>query len=327
MTIIGHISTKSQLDEAIVAAKSRNVALPHMLFTGSPGCGKTTLAQYVATVSDAPFLSVVPNDLKDRKTILSILDRLNHTNYDELGNRTGPIKPTILFLDEIHNLPKKGQELLGLVMERFRTESTRPNMYQWVPFFTLIGATTIAGKLEKPFRDRFKFTFLFSPYKDNEMVRIIYYHANRLNIIVTPVGAKEIAKRSRGVPRIAVGFLERIRDRVVARKIRCADGPLVKSVFEDLDIDEEGFNRLEIKLLRILHNAGQPVSLDNLSIILQEDPKSIEGFAQPYLIKKGMILVSGKGRVITEKGAQYLNSSGQTSKLVKKEITFDYERS
>ena len=327
MDIIGHDNTKKQLRVAINAAVQQNMAAPHMLFSGAAGCGKTTLANFVAQKTGSPFLSVVPNDLKDYKSVLAILDRLNHKNYDALGNRTGKITPTIMFLDEVHNLPLKGQELLGLVMERFRIEAAKPNMYHWVPFFTLIGATTVPGNLSKPFRDRFKLNFLFSPYKDEEMHEIVCYHARTRGINITPSGVAEIVLRSRGTPRIAVGFLERVRDFMLSIESRSATGHLVRQVFHDLRIDSEGFNELEINLMRALFDAGAPVSLDNLSIIIQEDAKSIRGFAEPYLIRKGMILVSGKGRILTDKGRKYLNNSGKAGKLVKMEIDYNYERS
>lgn len=327
MNIIGHENTKAQLEVAMIAAKQRNMALPHMLFSGAAGCGKTSLARYVAQKSTVSFLSVVPNDIKDYESTLRLLERLDHTNYDDRGNRIGRIKPTILFLDEVHNLPLKGQELLGLVMERFMIESGKPNRYLWTPFFTLIGATTLAGKLSKPFRDRFKINFTFQPYNIDDMCAIVAYHAKNLNVRTTPAGEIEIAKRSRGTPRIAVGFLERIRDRMIAIGVTHAPHGLITAAFKEMGIDEEGFTVLEIRLLKKLFEAGCPVSLDNLSIILQEDSKSIRDFAEPYLIRKGMILVQSKGRIITEKGSKYLNTSGNAEKLVKSEIDFNYERS
>lgn len=324
--IIGHDNIKKQIEVSINAARIRNMAIPHMLFSGAAGCGKTTLARYIAEITKAPFLSVVPNDLKDYDSVLSVLDRLNHENYDEKGNRIGYIKPTILFLDEVHNLPLKGQELLGLVMERFMIESSKPNKYFWVPFFTLVGATTLSGKLSKPFRDRFKIVFNFEPYILSEMEKIVGYHALRFKIKITSSAISEIAKRSRGTPRIAVGFVERVRDKMLSSGTTVATAPIVHSTFEELGIDEEGFSTLELRILKILFETGMPVGLDNLSIILQEDSKSIRDFAEPYLIRKGLILVSGKGRIITEKGVQYLKVNDKINKFIKKEIDFNYER-
>lgn len=326
MDIVGHENTKSQLNVAIDAAAKRNMALPHILLSGAAGCGKTTIARSIAEGTTCPFLSVIPNDLKDYKSVIKILERLDHSGYDTQGNRVSNIKPTVFFLDEVHNLPLKGQELLGLVMERFMIESQKPEKYLWVPYFTLVGATTLAGKLSKPFRDRFKLVFNFQPYSISDMTKIVKMHAKRMQIRLTPQAMGEIAVRSRGTPRIAVGFLERTRDRALAENAIIATAGLVKDVFEEMGIDEDGFTQLELKILETLFEAGLPVGLDNLSIILQEDAKSIRDFAEPYLIRKGMMLVSGKGRIITEKGARYLNNQGKTDRVVKEEIDFNYQR-
>ena len=324
--IIGHENTKKQLNVAMHAASIRNVALPHTLFSGAAGCGKTTLAREIASIMKVPFLSVVPDELRDHEHVLNILDQLNHENYDDMGNRIGKIKPTILFIDEIHNLHIKGQEPLGLVMERFMIEANKPNKYFWVPFFTLIGATTLAGKLSKPFRDRFKLVFNFQPYEIADMVKIVEFHSTRLKIKVTSSAIMEIAKRSRGTPRIAVGFVERIRDKMLSLNTAVATAPIVQDTFEELGIDEEGLTTLELRILNVLFETGLPVGLDNLSIILQEDSKSIRDFAEPYLIRKGLIIVSGKGRIITEKGVQYLKVTDKINQFIKKEIDFNYER-
>jgi len=324
--MIGHENTKNQLRVAMNAASKRNMPLPHILLSGAAGCGKTSTARLIASETNSPFLSVIPNDLKDYDSVLKILDRLDHTSYDEMGNRVGKIRPTILFLDEVHNLPIKGQEILGLVMERFVVESGKPNMYHWVPFFTMVGATTIAGKLSKPFLDRFKLTFNFQPYGTKDMVDVVKHHARLLKVVMTMSAAEEIAKRSRGIPRVAVGLIERVRDRMLSENIVVCTALLTEDVFNEIGIDGEGFTKLELRILEVLLEAKAPVGVDNLSIILQEDNRSIRDFAEPYLIRKGLILVSGKGRVITDKGIQYLSNSGKVDKLYKKEINFEYVR-
>ena len=326
MEIIGHTNMKKQLEVAIEAANKRNMALPHMLFSGAAGCGKTSSANYIANKINATLLSIVPNDLKDYRSVVKALSKLNHENYDSCGNRIGTIQPTVMFLDEVHNLPIKGQELLGLVMERFMIEASRPNKYHWVPFFTLIGATTLAGKLSKPFRDRFKLVFNFQPYSLEEMLQIVVFHARRTGIRCTPSGVNEIAKRSRGTPRIAVGYVERVRDRMLVYNSKIATSGLIKDMFEELGVDEEGLTNLEERLLKILIESDVPVSLDNLSVMLQEDSKSIKDFAEPYLIRKGLILVSGRGRVITELGRQHLRENVGVKRLIKEEIDFNYVR-
>lgn len=324
--IIGHKNKKRQLETAIAASRKRNVALPHMLFAGAPGCGKTSLARAITKETNSPFLSVIPNDLKDHSSVLKLLEKLNHTNYDTRGNRTGVINPTILFLDEIHNLPKKGQELLGLVMESFKIESGQTNRFHWVPFFTLIGATTLAGKLSKPFRDRFKLIFNFEIYNDVEMNEIVSHHARQLKLLMPPSAQREVAKRSRGTPRIAVGFLERIKDRVISRNSELASVPIVEETFREMGIDNEGLTKLERRILNALLEAEVPLGLDTLSVMLQEDSKSIKDYAEPYLIRKGFLIISGKGRKLTEKGLQYLRHSNDTNRLIKELIGPDYER-
>ena len=326
MTIIGHEDTKKQVGIAISSARARNMSVPHILLSGAAGCGKTSLARYIATLTGSPFLSVIPNDMKDRESVTRLVEKLNHVGYDSFGNRIGAIKPTILFFDEAHNMPLKGQELLGLAMERFCFESGKPDEFYWIPFFTMVVATTLAGRLSKPFRDRFKITFNFQPYEINDMIKIVRYHSNKMGMIITPTASKEIAIRSRGTPRVAVGFIEGVRDLMIASNARLATTPLVRSMFDNIGIDEEGFSSLETRILKILFEAAVPISLDNLSVMLQEDSKSIKDFAEPFLIRKGMMLVSGKGRIITEKGIEHLKNIGKSNRLIKHTIPFDYER-
>jgi Holliday junction DNA helicase RuvB len=223
-------------------------------------------------------------------------------------------------------MPLKGQELLGLIMERYIMESGQTNKYIWTPYFTIVGATTLAGKLSKPFLDRLKLTFTFELYDMEEMLKIVEMHAIRLGVATSREGMTAIARRSRGTPRIAVTFLENIRDRMVASNVIFAHLPLIEEVFADLGIDREGFTRTEMKILKALLDAGGPVSLDNLSIITAEDVKTIKGNSEPFLIQKGMIITTGRGRVLTPKGVDYARSSGGGEKFVKNEIAFDAVR-
>lgn len=325
MRLIGNEYTKKLLAIAANAALKRNKAMPHTLFSGAPGCGKTTMARELARVNRLNFLSVVPNDLKDYNSVIRVLDQLSHEGYDPMGNRIGLIRPTILFLDEVHNLPLKGQELLGLAMERFIIESGQPNKFIWVPYFTLVGATTLSGKLSKPFRDRFKLTFTFQPYEMKEMVEIVKMHCAAISVATSQEGYLSIARRSRGTPRVAVGFIESVRDRITANGDIYARPETIDEVFSDLGIDDEGLTAGERRVLQALLETGGPVSLDNLSIITEEDPRTLRGSTEPFLIKKGLIAVSGKGRLLTPKGVDYARSIG-TKKFIKQEISFGAER-
>lgn len=325
--MIGNDNIKKQLIMSSLAAKKRNKNMPHTLFSGAPGCGKTSMSRYIAQESNVPFLSVIPDEMDGYKKVLGILEKLNHDNYDSKGNRIGPVKPTMLFFDEIHRMPLIGQEILGIAMESFVIESGKPNKYFWVPYFTVVGATTKAGKLSKPFRDRFKLQFTFEPYCIDDMVKIVRFHAEKKELSITDEGALEIAKRSRGTPRIAVGFIERVRDRVLIDHTDQQNGvsiELINNVFCDLGIDQRGFTTTELKILKTLFQADQAIGLDNLSIITDEDKKTIRDAVEPFLIREGMMIISGKGRMITEEGKKYFKDRGEVP--VKEEIDFNYER-
>lgn len=328
MNLIGHETTKKQIKVAQQAARARNMSLPHMLFSGSPGCGKTTMANEIAKTSGVDFITATPEDLKDAKSVKKLLENLNDKGYDAKGNRISNIKPSIIFLDEIHNIPLKGQEILGIAMENFRMETGRPNAYYWLPYFTLIGATTLAGNLSKPFLDRFKLSFMFSPYSTQESIKIIRMHAQKLKISMTAKAVNDIAVRGRGVPRIMVSYLERVRDAMIANKSVLITSLLTKEVFEAMGIDIHGFSETEIKILMVLYKNDIPVGLENLSIITNESTKTIKERIEPYLIQSGLMMRSGSGRIITKSGREYLENQGYTGKASGKQyITANYERS
>ena len=324
--IIGNKEHRIQLEMAMASAITRNSALPHMIFVGAPGCGKTSTARRLAEESGFPFLSVVPDSFKDYKSVIKILNQLNHENYDDKGNRIGIIKPSILFVDEIHRMPVKGQELLGLAMERFIIESDKPNRFLWVPLFTLVGATTLSGELTKPFLSRFKIRLTFEPYSLEDMIKIVRVHAKAKGLLLTPSAVSNVAGRARGTPRVAVGYLDSVRDRMVATGATIATNYLVDVVFKQMGIDENGVTATEMKILKCLLNAGGPVGLDNLCIFTDEDRRTVREDIEPFLIKKGLLVVGGKGRTITEKGIAYIENAGKCDKFIKKEIDFDYER-
>lgn len=326
--MIGHENTKTQIRRAVESAVARNVAIPHMLFAGAPGCGKTTMAKEIAKISKASFVKAVPEDMKDYSAVLSLLEQLNHTGYDSRGNRIGRIHPTVIFFDEIHAMPLKGQEKLGIAMEEWQIESTHANRYIWLPFFTIIGATTNDGKLSKPFRDRFKLRFVFQTYEEPELTNIVKVHADRLKIMISAKAARDIAKRSKGTPRIAVGYLERVRDMALSLKSELITSGITKRTFEEMRVDEEGLTETEIKVLKSLYNAGTSVGLDNLSIITNESAKTLTESVEPFLIQRGLILRSGKGRVLTSSGKKYVERlySDDPEFIAKEEIPVGYVR-
>jgi len=255
MAMIGQESTKRQIKIATDAAKQRNSAPPHMLFSGHPGCGKTSMAKEVANMLGTDFISVIPETLKDHKSIMDLIDSLNYIGYDEMGNRIGNIKPSVVFLDECHNLPMYGQEKLGIIMENFTFETGQKNKVYWTPYFTVIGATTLAGELSHPFLERFKMSFFFEPYNKEESVLIVYIHANKMNIRITEKAARDIANRSRGVPRIIVRYLERCADMMHSIGGELVTSAVAVETFKSMCIDSNGYNKIELKILKTLYNS------------------------------------------------------------------------
>ena len=327
--IIGHENTKEQLEIAIKSAKDRNESIPHILFSGAAGCGKTTMSMAMARVANVDFLAISPDDFSDREPVLRILEgKLNHTNYSKCGDRIGKLKPTIVFVDEIHRMPRKGQEILGIAMEKFMLETGKPNKFFWIPYFTLIGATTDDGELTKPFREKFKLRFLFDTYSQKEIAEIVMLHSHKLKVMITHKAAREIARRSRGIPRTAVSFLERSRDYAHHIKAGVITSKAVLDNFKTMGIDSKGLTGAEIKILQVLFRSHEAIGLDNLAIVSNEAKKNLVNTIEPFLIREGLMVRSGKGRLITDKGRRHLEKDGYLGlKLHKVEIGPDYQRS
>jgi Holliday junction DNA helicase RuvB len=273
-------------------------------------------------------MPTAPLNLKTKESVYNLLEKLNHSGYNERGDRIGEIKPTILFFDEIHQMPVIGQEILGLAMERFRLESDRPNQYIWLPYFTVVGATTDEGKLTKPFRDRFKMNFIYQPYSDADMFKICAFHARKKRLPITPKAVRNLVSRSRGVPRMLVNYLDAIRDTMLDLNRDTVTNDIVNSAFESMGIDITGLTRTEVKILTTLYEAKMPIGLDNLVIITNESKNSLMDSIEPFLIRRGFIVRAAKGRSITDKGIKYLEEAGHLSsiKINKVQIASDYRR-
>ena len=313
MEFIGHKSIKDRINIAVSSAIQRNTAMPHILLTGAAGCGKTTTAQWLATLGGYEYITVSPLELKTRNIVYSLLEKLNIEGYNKVGDRTSTIKPTIIFFDEIHQMPVVAQELFGLAMERFILEAEIVNKLIWLPYFTIVGATTDDGKLTKPFRDRFKLKFIYEPYNDKDMIDIVKFHANKNKLPITNDAILNITRRSRGIPRMMVNYLDTIRDVMLVNKAEVITSGLVETAFSSIGVDETGLSKVEIKILVSLFNAGAPIGLDNLAIITNESPKTITQTLEPFLIRRGLLLRTGKGRNITTKGVEYLENLGYLS--------------
>ena len=328
MEFIGHQNTKDRIKVAVNSADKRNTAIPHMLLTGAAGCGKTTTARWLATMGGYEFLPASPLELKTKKNVYDLLGKMNIVGYNEKGDRISKVKPTIIFFDEVHQLPVIGQEILGLAMERFILEADMPNKLIWLPYFTIVGATTDDGQLTKPFRERFKLRFIYEPYKAKDMYEIVRFHAIKNKLPITDGAIKNIIRRSRGVPRMMVGYLEIIRDIMISDNVSMITEDLVDFAFDIIGIDGTGLTKVEIKILKSLLAANTAIGLDNLAITTNESPKTISQTLEPFLIRRGLIVRTGKGRTITEKGIKYLEENGHLDKKTsnKKFIDVSYER-
>lgn len=308
--MIGNEKIKKQIDIAIASARHRNMAPPHMLMSGHPGCGKTSMAREVASRLKTDFISLTPENLKDQKAVMNLLDSLNFNGYDNLGNRVGEITPTVVFLDECHNLPMYGQEKLGIIMENFTMDTGKVGNLYWVPYFTVIGATTMTGNLSKPFLDRFKMNFFFEVYDLADSVQIVNFHAKRLKVHISNKALRDIAVRGRGVPRTMVGYLERCRDMMHSIGSELITSKLTDLTFAGMEIDRQGFNKIELKVLKVLYDSDKPISLENLAMVTGESRKTLQSDVETYLIKNGYLMRTGKGREITPKGRAYLEDEG-----------------
>lgn len=339
MRLIGNKDIFRQLEVAVVSAQTENKSIPHILLSGAAGCGKTSIARFTAEIFGSDFIELVPESIQNRNDMLRIKRLLNSEGYNYIGDTVGQIRPTIVFVDEIHRLKATGQEHLGLAMENWaipvEEKQVRVRLsdkfgfnlkdrVRWCPRFTLIGATTNDGLLSKPFKDRFKLRFLLNVYSLEESIEIIKVHARRLNeenmertsaggirkIMLTYEAVKEIAKRGRGVPRILVALLERCRDMAISHNIDIIDGDMAIATFVLMGIDKSGLTQVDIKLMKSLYENEDPIGLDNLAIIINESKQTINDTIEPHLIQEGLISRAQRGRVLTSKGRMYLMENG-----------------
>lgn len=272
------------------------------------------MSKALAEMIGYDFLKVPAEGLKSTKDVLEVLNQLCTDGYDKYGNVFSQIRPSIIFFDEIHNMPLKGQEILGIAMEEWYV-ATKNNFTGvvsniWMPKFTIIGATTLLGKLSKPFRDRFKMTFYFETYSEEELFLVVKKHAEINKIKISDDAAKSIASRSRGTPRIAVTLLDRAKDAATVASSDGVDSALAEAVFRIMNIDRSGLMKNDVKILKALFETGAPVGIDTLSILINEQVSSVESNIEPFLIQRGLMMRTGKGRMITQKGIEYLQEAG-----------------
>ncbi|HPZ81656.1 MAG TPA: Holliday junction branch migration DNA helicase RuvB [Candidatus Atribacteria bacterium] len=297
---VGQERVKSNLQIYIQAACSRGEPLDHVLFFGPPGLGKTTLANIIA---------------HEMNTTLRYLSGPTFTRGGDLASVFSTLSAgEVVFIDEIHRLPPPCEEILYGVMEDFalhlvvgKGPGARSIRIQ-LPPFTLVGATTRVSLLSSPLRNRFGIVEKLDFYQEEEIAKIVERAAKVMEMKIDSPGAQEIARRSRGTPRIANRLLRRVRDFAQFFDKEIINEEVVKKAFTYLGIDEVGLTDFDRKFLEVLvkHYQGGPVGIENIASILGEDPATVEEVYEPFLLKLGFIARTKRGRVITTRGRQYL---------------------
>src|SRR4051812_22527008 len=290
---IGQQALKAQLEISIRAAADRQEALDHVLLAGPPGLGKTSLARIVAEELQVPFVQTAGPALEQKKDIAAFLNDLEPRS--------------VFFVDEIHRLPRAVEETFYPAMEdgqlpiTFGTGPGAKAVTLPIPAFTLIGATTRAGLLTTPLRDRFGIQHRLDLYSPDELAAIVARSGRVLNVPVHMDGARAIAERSRGTPRVANRLLKRVRDHAQVHGDGSIDEATAYAALDALGVDHEGLDRLDREILHVICErfGGGPVGLSTLAVAVHEEQDTIEDVYEPYLLRRGFIMRTPRGRVAT----------------------------